>query len=290
MRIRISHETTYTYDAMVRGSLQLLRMTPRSSEMQFVRKWRVSIDADARLDRGEDAFGNITHMAFVDGPFDTLRILVEGEVDTTDTNGFVRGSVERLPDRLFLRETALTLATPALRAFASATIAAEGGNKLAGLHHINEAICETMTFVVGATTEATTAGDAFEKREGVCQDFAHIFVAAARAMGVPARYVSGYYLRSDRDDQEAGHAWAEAHLPGFGWLAFDPSHGVCATERYVRVAVGSDGNEAAPIRGARSGGQTEALAVAIKVEPGRQVADTEIPPGAIVMSQRQQQS
>ena len=126
-----------------------------------------------------------------------------------------------------------------------------------------------MEFVVGATQPETTAGDAFEAKQGICQDFTHILLATVRALGMPARYVSGYYLRTDRMDQEAGHAWAEIHLPRFGWIAFDPANGVCATERHVRVAIGCDAREAAPVRGARVGGGAEGLDVAIHVEQGR---------------------
>ena len=178
----------------MRSAVQLLRLTPRSDESQFVRRWRVTIDADARLDRGEDAFGNITHLAFVEGPFIGVNILVEGEVETMDAGGLVRGGVERLPAGLFLRETALTGATPAIRALAREAAAAEGGDRLASLHRINDDAPRDDGFRIGATTVATTAGAAFEAATGVCQDFAHIFIAAARVIGVPARYVSGYYL------------------------------------------------------------------------------------------------
>ena len=273
MRLRIKHETTYTYREPVRSAVQLLRLTPRSTESQFVRKWRVSVDADARLDRGEDAFGNITHLAFIEGPYVRLSILVEGEVDIADANGLVKGGAERQSERLFMRETPLTMPTPAIKELARDSLSAEGGDLLAGLHRINAWLHKNMAFRVGSTTVATTAGDAFEARSGVCQDFAHVFIAAARAAGVPCRYVSGYYLLSDQTEQDAGHAWAEAHLPALGWIAFDPAHGHCATERHVRVAVGGDCNDAAPIRGARTGGQAEALSVSVSVWQGRTVVD-----------------
>jgi transglutaminase-like putative cysteine protease len=255
----------------VRSAVQLLRLTPRSTDAQFVRRWRVTVDADARLDRGEDAFGNITHLVFIDGPFEALRIMVEGEIETSDVGGFVRGGVERIPEGLFLRETALTAPTPDIRAMAGDAMAAEGGDRLAGLHRINATLNTTMAFQIGATTAVTTAAAAYGSKVGVCQDFAHIFIAAARSVGLPARYVSGYYLRTDVVLQEAGHAWAEVHVPGLGWIAFDPAQGLCTTERHVRVAVGADCNDAAPIRGARSGGQHEALSVMISVAPGRTV-------------------
>jgi transglutaminase-like putative cysteine protease len=273
MRLKIRHETTYAYREPLRSAIQLLRLTPRSFDTQFVRRWRVTVDANARLDRGEDAYGNVTHLAFIDGPLETLRILVEGEIDTTPGDGIVRGSVERQSERLFLRDTPLTLLSPAIQDFARRARAAEGGNTLAGLHRINTMLNADMAFEVGTTTVATPAADAFQRKTGVCQDFAHIFIAAARALLLPARYVSGYYLRTDMTEQIAGHAWAEVYLPPMGWIAFDPANGVCATERHVRVAIGSDSNEAAPIRGARSGGEGEALRVSISVAQGRTVVE-----------------
>lgn len=269
MRIKVRHQTRYTYDEPASGALQLLRMTPRPHEGQFIRRWRVAVDADARLERSEDAYGNITHLVFLEGPLTQATVAIEGEVDTRDTNGFIRAAVERQPIGLYLRETALTRLTPSLRRFARETSAGQGGDALATLHALNSAIHKAMTFVVGATESDTTAGEAFEAKKGICQDFTHIMLAAARALGKPARYVSGYYLRTDRTDQEAGHAWAEIYSPGFGWIAFDPANDVCATERHVRVAIGCDAREAATVRGARVGGGTEDLNVAIQVEQGR---------------------
>src|SRR5690606_4760518 len=97
------------------------------------------------------------------------------------------------------------------------------------------------------------------------QDHAHLFIAAARKMRPPARYVSGHLLRSGRDAQEAAHAWAEAWIEDIGWVGIDPAHGVCTGDRYVRVAVGLDYLGAAPVRGAAYGGGGERLAVRLQV-------------------------
>ena len=101
---------------------------------------------------------------------------------------------------------------------------------------------------------------------GVCQDHAHIFIGAARMLGIPARYVSGYLMMDDRIDQEAGHGWAEAHVAGLGWVAFDVSNGISADARYVRVATGCDYREAAPVTGISYGDGDSALAVSLAVE------------------------
>lgn len=269
MRIRIRHETSYRYAEPANSTLQLLRLTPRPHDGQFVRRWRVTVDADARLDRSEDAYGNITHMVFVHGPVEKVTITIDGEVDTRDTNGTLRGGVERQPVRLFLRETSLTRVTPALRRFARETSAGQGGDQLATVHALTRILHKSLTFAVGATHSDTTAAEAFEAKTGICQDFTHILLAASRALGLPSRYVSGYFLRTDRTSQEAGHAWAEVYLKGLGWIGFDPANGMCTSERHVRVAIGCDAREAAPVRGARVGGGDEGLAVAVEVEQGR---------------------
>ncbi len=108
MRIRVSHLTSYRYETPATGVIQILRLTPRNHDGQYVARWRIDVSADCRLDQHEDAFGNITHAFTADGPLTALEVLVEGEVETRDTQGIVRGAVERFPPSLYLRETALT--------------------------------------------------------------------------------------------------------------------------------------------------------------------------------------
>jgi transglutaminase-like putative cysteine protease len=100
----------------------------------------------------------------------------------------------------------------------------------------------------------------------VCQDHAHIFIGAARERGIPARYVSGYLMMNDRIEQEATHAWAEAHIEGLGWVGFDVSNGICPDPRYVRVATGSDYRDAAPVTGISIGTADQVLTVGVAVE------------------------
>src|SRR5262245_40951680 len=107
MRLRIAHLTTHRYAAPATGAIQALRVTPRNHDGQFVINWRIDVSSDCRLDQHEDAFGNITHTFTADGPLNELKVLVEGEVETRDTNGVVLGAVERFPPSLYLRETEL---------------------------------------------------------------------------------------------------------------------------------------------------------------------------------------
>jgi transglutaminase-like putative cysteine protease len=269
MRLKIRHETHYSYGLPAASAVQILRLTPRSHDGQFVQRWRVEIDADCRLDRDEDGFGNITHTFTVDGPVKTMRILAVGEIDTADRQGMIQGAAERFPLNLWLRETPLTRIEPALRDYARQIAFGEGGDKLATVHALMAAIHRDFAFMIGETTASTTAMQAFSQKSGVCQDLAHVFIACARSLGIPARYAGGYYLRTDTEIQEAGHAWAEAYLAGLGWVGFDPANGVCITDRYARIAIGQDYLDAAPIRGARIGGADEQLMVTVEVKQGR---------------------
>lgn len=273
MRLKLRHETRYEYATPVRGAIQILRLTPRNHASQFVRQWRVEIDADGRLERDEDAYGNITHTFSIDGPLDGLRILVEGEVDNIPDGSTIRGALERFPPTYWTSDTPLTETSKSIAEFAADLAGQEGGDALAFLHRLVTTIYADFAFVPGETHAATRADEAFAERTGVCQDFAHIFVAAARSRGIPARYVSGYLLLSATDAQEAGHAWAEAHVPGLGWIGFDPAHGLCTDERYIRIAIGRDYLEASPIRGSRLGGAGETMNVAISLSEGRSVVE-----------------
>ncbi len=267
MRIRISHDTVYHYANPPAGVIQTLRMTPRNHDGQYVGAWRIDISADCRVDAQEDSFGNLTHTFTVEGPVSELNVHVEGEVDTDDTHGVVRGAIERFPPALFLRETPLTAPDAAIRDFAAAAKAAAQNDTLSVLHALLAAVHAEITFDADPTQAATTAQESFAIKRGVCQDLTHIFIACARSIGIPARYVSGYFFRNDGVvEQNAGHAWAEAHVEGLGWVAFDAANEISATDAHLRVAVGLDYLGAAPIRGTRYGGGDEALTVRVRVD------------------------
>jgi transglutaminase-like putative cysteine protease len=270
MRIRITHDTHYRYEQSPVGIIQMLRLVPRHHEGQYVVRWRIDLSQDCRLDQREDALGNVVHAFTAAGPFDELVLHVEGEVETQDTAGVVRGTIERFPPSVFLRETALTEPDAAIAAFAC-EIAARENDPLDRLHALATALHREIAFDPDPTHVHTTAIEAFGLKRGVCQDLTHIFIAAARSLQVPARYVSGHLKRSDQVvEQSAGHAWAEAFVPDLGWVGFDPTNGVSVTDAHVRVAVGFDYLGAAPVRGSRQGGGGETLEVAIRVEAQRQ--------------------
>jgi transglutaminase-like putative cysteine protease len=271
MRIRISHATTYTYNTPPTLVTQVLRLTPRGHEGQHVIAWRIDLSEDCLLHQHQDAFGNIIHSFTAEGPFNELTVAVDGEVDTQNTHGMVKGAVERFPPEFYLRDTPLTQADAAILDFAETTRAAVDGDTLTRMHALMTTLNREIAFDTDPTHPTTTAAESFSLRRGVCQDITHIFVAAARALGIPARYVGGHFHRADGViAQEAGHAWAEAHIEQLGWVGFDPTNGISATEAHVRVAVGLDYLGASPVRGTRYGGSGEILKVAVRVDQARQ--------------------
>lgn len=269
MRIRINHDTTYSYGAPVKSAIQILRLTPRNHEGQFVARWKVDIDGEARILRREDWYGNITHSLNVDGPLAEIGLRVSGEVETEDQAGLVRGTVERFPPALFLRQTKLTAPDAALADFAASATAGPAAT-LDKLHALMHALHDLVGFDSNATNVVTTAVEAFHSAHGVCQDFSHIFCAAARGIGIPARYVSGYLMRPGTVEQDASHAWSEAYVDGLGWVSFDAANAICATDLYVRIAIGLDYLEAAPVRGSYYGAAEERMEVKLKIDGARQ--------------------
>jgi transglutaminase-like putative cysteine protease len=126
------------------------------------------------------------------------------------------------------------------------------------------AIADAVSYSPGDTHVHTTGAEALEQGSGVCQDHAHIFCSVCRVLGIPARYVSGYLTHGlGHDAHAASHAWAEALVDHLGWVSFDPTNRACATEAYIRTAVGLDYAEAGPVRGVRSGGGAETMSARV---------------------------
>lgn len=266
MRLRIHHSTTYHYDPPASSVIQMLRLTPGNHDGQYVVNWQIDVSTDSRLDTHEDAFGNVTHL-LTDTSVGDLTITVEGLLDTQDTNGVLRGTDERFPPELFLRATPLSHIDDGMAEFTREVRAEAGPEALDFLHTLLRRINTGMTFDTDTTHSGTSASESFALKRGVCQDYAHIFIGCARAAGIPARFVSGHFLRADGVvHQDAGHAWAEAFIDGLGWVGFDPANGISTTEAHARVAIGLDYLGAAPVRGTRHGGGIENMAVRVRVD------------------------
>jgi transglutaminase-like putative cysteine protease len=263
MRIRISHSISYAYAEPARHITQILRLTPRDHDGQHVMSWRIEPTVDGRLRAGQDPHGNLIHTFSADGPIATLAIQVSGLIETTDLAGVVRGGIERVPPEVFRRDTLLSAPDEALRSFALETTR-EAGTPLARMHALMDALHEEMTCQEPADRTGIGAAAAFAAREGIAQDLAHVFMACARHLGMPARYVSGYVAESPSLPHASGaHAWAEVHLDDYGWIGFDCANGLCPIDTHVRIASGLDYSDAAPVRGARKGGDGERLSVVV---------------------------
>jgi transglutaminase-like putative cysteine protease len=253
MRIKIRHEILQSFTPPAKGVIEVLRLSPRGYEGQHVLDWRIDVEADCRLRRSEDAFGNLADTFSLQAPTQTLRILAEGSVETFDCAGVVRAAAERFPHELFLRDTELTAPDAGLRALAAQS---SGADMIARLHALMRRVRDHMKDESEGEGEekekesdegGRSAGRALARGRGGPCDLAHVFVAAARCLGAPARFVSGYVLREGAQTG-ALHAWAEAHVAGVGWIGFDCAQVICPTERHVRVACGLDRLDAAPVR------------------------------------------
>lgn len=270
MRLAIEHETHYRFASPASHSIQYLRLTPRADSSQSVLGWTVT--APGKVKRWVDGFGNFAHVAVQSGVHDDVSVMVRGEVETLDTCGMLPAD-DGLPPLMFGRATPYTEVTPAITGFAEPyreRIGDEGS--IAALHALMLGLHTTVAYRAGFTDVTTTASEALEAGLGVCQDHAHLFIACARVLGIPARYVSGYLYDPGEDPEGeatpgvASHAWAEAFIDEkVGWVSFDCANTRSATDAYVRLAVAFDYAGAAPIRGVRKGGGIEEMSVRVQV-------------------------
>lgn len=265
MRLAVRHVTRYRFDPPLAHGLQRLRLNPKETHGQQVREWRMALTG-ARLEASYDDH-NANHVTLVSVEPGTAELVIacEGLVDTADRAGVLGPHTGRLPLWAFLPQTPLTRPGAKMRALVVG-LGLDRADPLGLLHKLSSAVLNAVTYEVGHTDSATSAEEALAAGKGVCQDHAHVFIGCARQLGIPARYVSGYLMMDDRVEQEAGHAWAEAHVDGLGWVGFDVSNGISPDARYVRVASGRDYAEAAPVTGISFGGASAELSVSLAVE------------------------
>jgi transglutaminase-like putative cysteine protease len=288
MRLHIVHDTLYRYGQAASLIVQALRMWPAPTPGQAVQDWRVEVDGRLLRPSCVDGFGNPVATHTIDRSVDTVRISLHGHVDTHDLHGVHGMAEEILPPMFYLRQTALTACNGELAAFAREAAGADG-TALERAHRLSAAVRDRIDYLPETTTAETTAAEAFEARRGVCQDHAHVLAAAARAAGLPARYVSGY-LCPLGEEAAASHAWAELHIEDLGWVGFDAANRQCPDERYVRVACGRDYRDAAPVRGVRQGGIAETLEVDVSIGERAASRSQSSRAGARPQSQGQSQS
>jgi transglutaminase-like putative cysteine protease len=263
MRISIGHVSRYTYVAPVHYSIQALRLTPPNFNGQRVIDWLITAPGFENAPSFRDSYGNLAHLVSFTGQHDESVVVARGVVETEDRAGLVVGLPEVAPVRVYLRETEKTHASEAIRDLAHKACPAP---TISGFHRLMNAVRDTIDYQIGTTSQHTSAADAFAAGQGVCQDHAHVMIAAARCLRVPARYVNGYFVSGEDEPAEAHHAWAEVWIDSLGWVGFDAANRLCPTDHYVRLATGLDAASAAPIRGTRQGGTNELLDVIVEVQ------------------------
>lgn len=251
MLLNIEHQTQYVYSEVVQYTIQQLRLTPRNGMGQHVKRWEIKVNG--QLHAFEDTFGNHTHTLVIDQPHQALLISVSGEVETGVES---LASHQPLPTDLFLRDTPLTQADDAMKAFAWSFREKSPESMMLALR-------EKMQYIKGVTQVDTTAAEAFQLGQGVCQDHAHAFIGCCRALGLPARYVSGYLFTEDGSLMQT-HAWVDV-WQDHQWLGIDVSNGILVNESHVRLATGLDYRSASPVTGTRLGGGVEGMSSSVTV-------------------------
>jgi transglutaminase-like putative cysteine protease len=259
MRYRIEHLTEYRYAHAAVLTQQLLRLSPRDEAHQRAAHWKIR--TPGTLSVATDAYGNITHMHTLHNTHDRVRIEVLGEVELDTLADGRLGENDGLPPPVFVAATPLTIADARLKEFAHAGLRR---STAAGLLEFAQSVRTAIHYEPGQTHVQTTAAEALALGRGVCQDHAHVFIAGCREVGVPARYVSGYYYSPRHATHAASHAWADVWVDN-GWISIDITHGCFASGALCRLAVGRDYASACPVRGVRAGGGEEDMKVALTV-------------------------
>jgi transglutaminase-like putative cysteine protease len=293
MRYTIRHTTRFMYESPISESVMELRMQPRSDGLQRCAQFTLATNPAARMMFYNDHDGNIVHHFNIPGRHSRLTVTASALVECQPP--------PELPDRLdddawqrldelaasgehweLLAPSAFTGHTPALRRFAADMNLGRNDDPLETLRRVMAAIHNTLDYRPKTTRVDSPIDDALTARGGVCQDFTHIFLALARSIGIPARYVSGYLFhgQGDRSVDGATHAWAEVLLPYCGWVGLDPTNNCPVGERHIRVAVGRDYADVPPTRGVFRGTTAvrSELGVMVRIGPVNQSALEDMPP------------
>ena len=287
-RYTVEHETRYAYTAPVSQSRQLARLVPRALPWQRLLSHTLHIEPspDEHHD-APDSFGNtVTHFA-LQGAHRVLCVRMQCMVEVGERPALtpsdeswetVRDEVRTdprldhlMPARL-CEPTQLVPWSEAARVYAAPSFTPDR-NWLEAVTDLMNRIHVEFEFEPGATTVSTSVDEVLYQKRGVCQDFAHLMLAALRGHGLPARYVSGYLLTDPPPGQprlmgvDASHAWVAAYSPSHGWVEFDPTNQQLADERYITLSWGADFADVVPLRGVILGGGEQDMVVEVSVLP-----------------------
>jgi len=276
-----------------------VRLQPRSDGDQRCLSFTLDIAPPANVMQYRDFTGNTVHHFDIAGRHNQVKVTAQSAVelqtvpaprpsdsgDWTDLDALVAANDhwEMLLPSHFAHTSEL------LEKLAKELRCERRGNPLTLLLEVNESIYTLFAYVKNSTKVDSAIDDALWARQGVCQDFAHIMIALVRPLKIPCRYVSGYMFHRDEDDKDrslegASHAWVEALVPGWGWVAFDPTNNLVGGDRHIRVAIGRDYADVPPTRGVYKGESQSELSVAVTVNPADHVAPEPIAPSFVVRS------
>jgi transglutaminase-like putative cysteine protease len=284
----VRHFTRYRYSRPVWQSVMEVRMHPRSEYMQRCFTFQLSVSPRARIFSYTDHLGNLVHHFDIPARHTHLTIIADAlvEVDPPEVLPTSLGPEAWTDlDRMIeledywdmLRPSHFARPSPELTEVAEEFGCAGRGelDPLQTLHELNAQLYRSFSYVKQSTSVDSPIEDALRKRQGVCQDFAHIMIALVRGLRIPCRYVSGYLHHEswhpDRSADGATHAWVEALLPGLGWVGFDPTNNLLAGGRHIRTAVGRDYADVSPTIGTMKGSASSELQVRVRVTPSEAI-------------------
>jgi len=264
VNLSVRHRTTFTYSGEIADTAMEMRLRPRDDARQRLLSYDLRVEPREAVQSYQDGFGNAVETYNHRAPH--RRIVVEARSIVETQPGQAGGDEPSGAERFrLLRHDGPVMDVPRVREIAAPLAA--GPPEPAVLADLTALIHRSFVYETNVTCVSSTVADLIELGRGVCQDFAHIWIAVSRALGVPARYVSGYLFTGDARQPQASHAWAEAWLPGHGWLAHDPTNPAGGVgEGHVRVALGRDYRDVPPTRGVFRGAATETLEVDVRVE------------------------
>jgi transglutaminase-like putative cysteine protease len=278
VRLTVTHTTVFDYAAPVCDSINTLHLEPRCFPFQRTLSTLVRVLPATRLRRFPDLFQNVTHHFELPNPHSRLeiesRIKVENlplaltPFDQTASLDEYGSAAVRERTWPYLQDSRFVSNHPVIWRQAI-DVTAGRLSVYAQAHEIMRWIHGNFTYRAGSTDVNTHLEEAFGLRSGVCQDFTHVMLGMCRAVGIPARYASGYLYNGPRDSligSQASHAWPEVYLPDSGWIGFDPTNNTLADARYVKVAVGRDYDDVAPVKGGYRGTAHCRLQVSVLVE------------------------
>ncbi len=292
MRLRVKHTTQYTYSQPIKDAHTEVRLFPHSDSVQTCLDYRLATQPTANLFHYDLPSGRVHHFN-IRPPHTSQVILSEAVVLTHLQNPFVRLPLvdndlsfytqPEVQQRYieYLAETKRVPLSAQVAPFAEAVHSqSESGNTACFLTQLTRHLHASFDYVPGATHVHTHLEEFLELRRGVCQDFAHLFLAICRREGIPARYVSGYIYTGNKPSTEeyiyheegrnlvgddATHAWAECLLPNGVWAGFDPTNNLVVNDHYIKVHDGRDYSDVTPVRGVYSGGEASVLDVRVQV-------------------------